>query len=298
MGRIVVAALTTAAALLWAQETVFRADVRLVRMLVTVKDDDGKAVGALEKSEFLVLDNGVEQQLSVFERHTAQPLSVVVLLDNSGSTATKLKEEIESLSRFFKALFAEGNRQDSASLYSFNHDVVRRTGFTRRVSRLESAMKQIRAEAGTSMYDAIYLSGEGLEDREGRRVIVLVSDGGDTTSNKTFHEALETAHRLDAVIYGILVMPITNEAGRSIGGEHALEGLARGTGGRVFQPAPGPELDAAFREILRDLRTQYLIAFYPKNVPPSKNRFHKLEVRVARPGLRVQTRAGYYGSTE
>jgi Ca-activated chloride channel family protein len=252
----------------------------------------------LDRSNFRVFDNGVEQQLAVFEQHTSQPLSVALLIDNSGSTAAKLKEELRSVSHFFKALFAEGNPEDAASLYSFNHDVVRRSGFTRRLSRLQSAMKGIHAEAGTSMYDAIYLSAEGLEDREGRRVIVLVTDGGDTTSAKTFHNALETAHRLDAVVYGILVIPISSDAGRNIGGEHALEGLARGTGGRVFQPTPGPELDAAFREILRDLRTQYLLAFYPKDVPPSRNRFHTLEVRVARPGLRVKTRAGYYGSAE
>lgn len=298
MGRIAFAALTSAAAFLWAQETVFRADVRLVRMLVTVKDDAGRPVGALSREDFRVFDNGVEQQLAVFERHTEQPLSVALLIDNSASTATKLKEELRSVSLFFKALFAEGNPQDAASLYSFNHDVLRRTGFTRRLHRLESAMRAIKAEAGTSMYDAIYLSADGLEDREGRRVVVLVSDGGDTTSTKTFHEALEVAHRMDAVIYAVLVIPIANEAGRNIGGEHALEGLARGTGGRVFQPTPGPELDAAFREILRDLRTQYLLAFYPKGVPPSKNRFHALEVCITRPGLRVSTRAGYYGRAE
>ena len=117
--------------------------------------------------------------------------------------------------------------------------------------------------------------------------MVIVTDGGDTTSNKNFHDALEAAQMADAVIYPMLVMPITNDAGRNIGGENALTTMAAGTGGRVFAPSVGPELDHAFAEILKDLRTQYLLGFYPKDVPPTKNRFHKIEVRVRRPDLRV-----------
>ena len=97
---------------------------------------------------------------------------------------------------------------------------------------------------------------------------------------------------------GILVMPITNDAGRNIGGENALAGLAAGTGGRVFTPSVGPTLDSAFAEILRDLRTQYLLGYYPRNVPPSRNRFHRLEVKLRRPDLRALARTGYYGESE
>jgi Ca-activated chloride channel family protein len=93
-------------------------------------------------------------------------------------------------------------------------------------------------------------------------------------------------------------MPITNEPGRNIGGENALTNLAAGTGGRVFAPTVGESLDAAFAEILRELRTQYLLAYYPRNVPPTKDRFHRLEVKVRRPDLRVLTRSGYYGEAE
>jgi Ca-activated chloride channel family protein len=148
------------------------------------------------------------------------------------------------------------------------------------------------------MYDAIYFASRELEERDGRRVIVVVTDGGDTTSGKTYHEALEAAHMADAAIYSILVMPIRNEAGRNIGGENALTTLAQSTGGRVFSPSLGKELDRAFDEILRDLRTQYLIGFYPKNIPPTKERFHRLDVRVNRPDLRVISRNGYYGVSD
>ena len=100
------------------------------------------------------------------------------------------------------------------------------------------------------------------------------------------------------MIYPILVMPITNDAGRNIGGENALTTFANGTGGMVFTPNLGSGLDDAFSDILRALRTQYLLGFYPKDVPLTKNRFHQLKVTTDRPGLRVITRSGYYGESE
>ena len=170
--------------------------------------------------------------------------------------------------------------------------------FTRNHSTAEHSLKNLKAEAGTSLYDAIYLAAADLESREGRHVMVIVTDGGDTTSAKDFHAALEAAQMADAVLYPVLVMPITNDAGRNIGGENALTTMAMGTGGRVFAPSVGPELDRAFAEILKDLRTQYLLGYYPKDVPPSGNRFHKIEVRVRRPELRVLARNGYYGGSQ
>ncbi len=127
---------------------------------------------------------------------------------------------------------------------------------------------------------------------------MVVTDGGDTASSKNVHQALEAAQLADAIIYAIVVMPITNDAGRNIGGEHALEFMAKGTGGRTFLPSVGAELDKAFTSIITELRTQYLLGYYPQNVPLTKDRFHKLEVRVMRPDLRVSARNGYYGEVE
>lgn len=281
---------------LWAQENVFRADVRLVRLLVTVKDATGALVGSLEKGDFTLYDNEVKQEVAVFEHHTAQPLSVALLVDISGSTAREFRYEFDSVGRFLKALFREGNPNDAAALYTFNWRVYLESNYTRKATRFDSALRKAKPEGGTSLYDAIYLAANDAEARDGRRVLVVVTDGGDTTSTKDFHAALEAAHLSDAVIYSILVMPITNDAGRNIGGENALATLAERTGGRVFRPGSAAQMDAAFQDILRDLRTQYLIGYYPRNVPPSKNRFHTLRVELSRPGLRAFTRNGYYGS--
>ena len=269
-----------------------------MRVLATVKDLHGNLIGSLTKNDFHIYDNGIEQQIAVFERESAQPLSVAVLVDTSASTAIELKYETDSVNRFVRALLREGNPGDQAALYTFNWQVTLQMEYTRRLERLEQALKRLKPEGGTSMYDAIYLASQDLEDREGRHVMIVITDGGDTTSSKNFHQALESVQLADAVLYPILVMPITNDAGRNIGGENALTTLAAGTGGRVFAPTVGPQLDEAFDEILRDLRTQYLIGFYPKNVPVTKDRFHRLKLTLTRPGLRAQYRTGYYGDSE
>ncbi|HUE04029.1 MAG TPA: VWA domain-containing protein [Bryobacteraceae bacterium] len=275
-----------------------KVNVRLVRVLATVKNPAGELVGALNKDDFEVLDNSVPQQIAVFERQTAQPLSVAMLVDASGSTAKDLKYEVDSVARFFKALFAEGNASDAVALYSFNYQVTLHNFFTHNQAPLEHSLRTIQGEAGTSLYDAIYFASRHLEEREGRKVMVIVTDGGDTTSVKDFHAALDSAQLANASIYPVLVVPIENDAGRNLGGEHALTTMALGTGGRVFQPTLGAAMDAAFSDIIKELRTQYLLAYYPKDVPLTKNRFHRLLVRVRRPDLRVTARNGYYGEAE
>lgn len=281
------------------QDTVIRVNVRLVRLLITVKDAAGALIGGLQKKDFTVFDNGVKQDIAVFERHTDQPLSISVLVDTSASTRKDLQYELDSVNRFLKAVLREGNADDAVALYAFNWEVRLVASFTRRLDRLEHGLRQLHPEGGTSMYDAIYLASNDLEGREGRHIIVIVTDGGDTTSYKDFNHALEAAQRADTVIYPILVVPITNPAGRNIGGEHALTTMANGTGGAVFTPDLGPaSLDEAFDDILRALRTQYLVGFYPHDVPPTKNRFHSLRVTLSGPNLRVITRNGYYGDSD
>jgi len=297
-GKHWLAAALLAGAVFAQQPTVFRADVNLVHIVATVKTTAGELVGALQKGDFAVFDNGARQDIAVFERRTEQPLSVALLVDTSGSTAKELKYEIDSASRFLHALLSEGNPEDRVALYTFDYQVERHNSFTRNYTALERSLKAIHGEAGTAMYDAIYLAALDLEPREGRKVMVIVTDGGDTVSRKDSHQALQSAQLADAVIYPVVVVPITNEAGRNIGGEHALEFMAAGTGGRTSFPAVGAELDKAFTDIITELRTQYLLGFYPHNVPLTKDRFHKLEVRVKKPELRVSARNGYYGEVE
>ena len=277
--------------------TTFKVSVRLVRLLATVKDANGQLISSLNKSDFSVSDNGVPQEVAVFERQTEQPLSVAVVVDSSASTGIAMHYELDSVSKFFKALLYEGNPKDTAALYSFNWEVTLMSAFTRRFARLDASLKRVHSEGGTSMYDAIFLASRDLELRDGRHVMIMVTDGGDTTSTKNYQQALQSAQMADVVMYPVLVMPITNDAGRNIGGENALTTLSQGTGGRVFKPSDSAGLDRAFEDILRELRTQYLIGYYPKDVPPAKDRFHTLKVEVKSRNLRVITRSGYYGES-
>ena len=122
----------------------FKVDVKLVRLLVTVKNRQGALVGALDRNDFSVYDCGVKQDLAVFERQTELPLSISVLIDTSGSTAKDVRYETTSVEKFFKALLGEGNSKDAAALYGFNYDVTLLQGFTRSSGRLNENLRSLK----------------------------------------------------------------------------------------------------------------------------------------------------------
>jgi Ca-activated chloride channel family protein len=287
------------AVVLWAQEQpVIRVNTTLVHVIATVRNKAGELIGALNKEDFEVYDNGVRQEVAVFERQSNQPLSVALLVDVSGSTAKDLKFEIDSGSRFLHSLLVEGNPGDQVALYKFDNEVVRVSPYSHNFALVDAQLRKLYGSAGTSLYDAIYLSAQELEGRKGRKVMVIVSDGGNTTSSYDTHQALQEAQLADAIIYPLVVMPITSDAGRNIGGENALTFMAQNTGGRTFLPSPGKQLDKAFDDIITELRTEYYMGFYPHDVPLTKNPFHTLKVVLKRPELQVSARNGYYGDAE
>jgi Ca-activated chloride channel family protein len=272
----------------------FSVKVNLVRLLVSVRDKSGAPLTDMNKADFQVLDSGAPQDIAVFERNTSLPLSVAIMIDTSGSTQIELHNEVDSVLRFITTLLNAGNPEDRFALFSFNWRTNMEVDFSRNQHRAEHALHALRGEGGTSLYDAIYLASDSLADREGRHVMVVVTDGGDTTSYKGYGDALKAAQRADVVLYPIVVLPITNDAGRNTGGEHALETLAESTGGRIFYPAGYQQLDQSFAEILRELRTQYLLGYYPKNVREEPNLYHPITVEVHDPSLKITVRSGYY----
>jgi Ca-activated chloride channel family protein len=268
--------------------------VHLVRLLATVRDRAGAIMTSLNREDFRVAADGVPQDIAVFERTTAVPLSVAILVDTSGSTRIDLQYEVNSVSRFLHALVDEGNPQDSFALYSFNWQVRLETDYGRNPRRAEQALHRLIGSGGTSLYDAIYLVSSDLGQREGRHVMVVVSDGGDTVSIKRFADAQRAAQKADAVLYPIVVVPIEGDAGRNLGGEHALETISNGTGGRMFYPAGFDQLDATFSDILHELRTQYYLGFYPTGISSQPRQFHRIQVGTLNAAWRVAVRSGYY----
>jgi Ca-activated chloride channel family protein len=278
-----------------AEEPTFKVDVNLVNLLVTVKDAQGAPIGDLERKDFKIVDGGAPREIAVFERRTNRALSVALMVDASLSTAIELKYEVESAKRFLAKLLGPGaNPKDRVAVLKFSDYVDMLVNFTGSTERLGRALERIRPEGGTSIYDAIVLSSEQLERRSGRRVMVIITDGGDTTSSVGFHDALEAAHNEDVVVYGILVTPIKSDAGRNTGGENALKTMTANTGGITFANLGVADLDGAFDEILRSLRTQYLLGYYPPAHTSSTEKFRPVSVTVDRLNARVLARNGYY----
>src|SRR5215472_13766608 len=139
-------------------------NVNLVHAVAAVKTETGQIVGTLQKDDFEIYDNGVRQQIKVFEHQTDQKLSVALLVDVSGSTAKELAYEADSAGRFVHALFGEGNPEDSLKLWTFNWRIRQETrGYTRDVKELNSLLKTMHGDAGTALYDAIYFAARDLE---------------------------------------------------------------------------------------------------------------------------------------
>lgn len=272
----------------------FSVNSNLVRLLVSVRDrQTGAIVTDLSKEDFKVRDDNVPQSIALFERNTSLPLSIAIMVDTSGSTRKDLSYETGSILKFLRAVKQAGNNEDAMAVYSFNWQVQMQVGYTRSEHRAEHAMRMLHGEGGTSLYDAVCLVSQDIGDREGRHVMVVVTDGGDTTSYKKFDDAVQAALASDVVLYPIVVVPIESDAGRNLGGEHALESMARMTGGGTFYPSGASQLDRAFSEILRALRTQYLIGYYP-NRSAGKNRYHGVAVATKNAKYTVTARSGYY----
>jgi Ca-activated chloride channel family protein len=275
-----------------AQDVTLHVDVRLVNVFVNVTDRNGAIVGALSRDDFTVTEDGRPQQIAVFERQSELPLNVTLAIDTSGSVHKDMAEEADAAKRFAHALLRP---QDQMSLLQFATDVRMLTPFTNKLSQIDRGLGQLRGDFATALYDAIVLGSDGLGHRDGRKVLVLVSDGGDTVRSSTYAQALESALRNEVMIYSIIDVPIEASAGRDLGGEHALITLAEQTGGKSFYVSEGG-LDKAFAHVSDDLRTQYLIGYYPKNQEPGRN-FHRLQVTVPRAALKdfnIRHKTGYY----
>jgi len=276
-----------------AQDVTLHVDVKLVNIFVNVTDRNGAIVGDLTKDDFAVTEDGRPQQISVFERKSELPLNLTLAIDTSGSVKKDMAEEADAAHRFVHAVMRP--QQDQMSLLQFATDVTELAPFTNKISVIDRGLDRLHADHATALYDAIVLGSDRLGPKQGRKVLVLVSDGGDTAKSSTYQEALEAAWRNDVMIYSIIDVPIEASAGRDLGGEHALITLAEETGGKSYYVSE-EGLDKAFAHVSSDLRTQYLIGYYPQHQEPGRI-FHRLVVTVPRASkqdFNVRHKTGYY----
>jgi len=294
-------------------ETTIRREVKLVDLIVTVVNRRQKLITDLQKEDFTVSEDGVQQEIHYFGRQTDLPLRVGMLLDTSNSIRDRMKFEQEAAIDFLYNVIRR--KKDQAFLMVFDNEPSIIQEFTDELGTLRDVILRQRAGGGTALYDAIYaackerLGNPPLptgESPEVRRVLVVISDGDDNLSSHSRGEAIEMAQRGGVVIYAISTstqwvsaIEEKDPAKRSNRKYHmeasdkVLEQLAEETGGRAFFPYRVDDLAQSFLDIGDELRSQYSLAYVPAN-KSADGKFRRIQIRVNRKGLIVRTRKGYF----
>ena len=271
-----------------------KVDVKLVNVFVNVTDGNGSTVGGLTKDDFTLAEDGHPQKIAVFERQSDMPLSIVLAIDTSGSVNKDLTIEKRAARSFVHSLLRPVDRLD---LIDFSSDVREVVPFTNKLNKIDYGIENLMTGPATALYSAVYLSAQSLASQSGRKVLILISDGGNTVKGTDYADALEQAVRSETMVYSIIDVPITADAGRDTGGEHAMITLSQETGGKYYY-ADSQHLDAAFQKVSEDLRTQYLLAYYPVHRIVDSD-FRTISVTLKQPSdahYTVRHRTGYYAT--
>ncbi len=269
-------------------------NVRLVNVFVSVTDSKGAPVPGLTKDDFLLSEDGHPQKIAVFERESELPLQIVLAMDTSGSVRKDSPVEHDAARRFVRSLLRPVDQLD---LMEFSDNVREVVSFTNNVGHVDHGLNDLHRGAGTALYSGVYLASQSLAPRTGRKILVVVSDGGNTVKGTTYDQALEQAQRGEVMVYPIIDVPVAASAGRDLAGEHALISLSQDTGGKYYY-ADETSLDKTFAQLSEDLRTQYLLGYYPSNRSSSGFRGISVKLRgtAANAGYATRNRPGYYPS--
>ncbi len=218
-------------------------------------------------------------------------VDLALMIDSSLSAHKEITFEQEAAAHFIRQVLRTGDR---LAVFSFDENVTQVAAFSDNVPALQTAVRRIPPGAGTSIYDAVLLGSRALQGRgdDRRRVIILVTDAGETTSRADFDAARKEAVRSNSLLYTIVVRPVKNESGRNTAGEHALETMTDTTGGAMFYPDSAQDLGVIFDRIDRELRTQYRLGYYPNPRGPA-NSYRSIEVKVIAGDYKVRHRRSY-----
>jgi Ca-activated chloride channel family protein len=268
-----------------------RAEADLVTVIASVLDKDHHPAANLTADQFEIYEEGVRQKIEVFEPDTQTPLDLALMIDCSLSETQELEFEREAAAAFIAQVVRPTDRM---AVFGFSDVVDLVGGFSGDTSYLQSSLRRLEPGAGTALYDAVFLGSQALARNPSgrRRVIVLLTDAGETTSHADFGKARDAAVRADTLLYTVCVRAVTNESGRNTAGEHALETIADTTGGAIYYLDSLKDLGPTFDLINRELRTQYRLGYYPDPKPP-QDTYRAIEVRVAG-DFTVHSRKIYY----
>jgi Ca-activated chloride channel homolog len=270
-----------------------RVETNLVEILASVIGPHGEPVPGLTQDQFELSEDGVPQKIIRFEAQTDRPLDLVLMVDSSASEFEDLKFEDEAAAHFISQVVRPTDR---LAVFEFDEDVTELADFSSDVPKLQAAVRRIVPGSGTSIYDALALASNELKRRpsERRRAIVLVTDAGETTSEESFDDARRAAISSGALLYPVIVRVVKSENGRNTAGEHALITIQDDTGGAMFFLDELKQLNSVFDRINRELRTQYLLGYYPDPVPLAGSYRH-VQVKV-KSGDLVHYRKGYFAA--
>ena len=274
------------------QEPTFRSSTRIVPVITTVTDAQGRLVPSLEREEFTILDNGKPQDITFFQ-NDVQPFSVVVMMDYSASMTANLDLLESAAEQFILRLLPA----DRGQVGSFSDKIQFSGTFTNDRDDLIGALNDLQFGNPTRLYDAIDASMDMLEDVDGRKVVLVFTDGDDTASRKGFGDVLDHARDDEVMIYAIGLESEYFNGQRVVRSRPAgaLKRLAEETGGGYFELKKTDELASTFSRVAQELHSQYTLGFTPAVLDGKE---HKLLVRMNKPGMSARARRSYIASSD
>jgi VWFA-related protein len=290
-----------------------KVDVDVVSVLAAVRDKHGAFVNNLTKDDFQILEDGKLQTVKYFSKETDLPLTIGMLVDVSASQGNLIEIERNAASQFFNQVI---KKKDQAFLISFGSESELLQDLTNSVRLLQRGLDGLKLNAGfsgihpstipgadrphgTVLFDAVYLAAsDRLVHEVGRKVMVLITDGGDQGSKLTALKAIEAAQKTDSVIYSVYYVDpgFYYRGGFSLGGggdKGVLRKMSDETGGHVYEVDRRHTLNNVFDELQQEMRSQYAIGYTPTN-PTKDGSYRKLEIKLKDKDLKLQARKGYY----
>ena len=275
-----------------------RVQVNLVNVPVNVVDRQGQPVAGLHRDDFSLTEDGHPETIRVFQATAVHPLSMVLAIDTSVSVRTDLPFAKRAAAELAASLFG---RDDQVELLGFAGDVTHVVPFTGSLHELDHGLRTLHGDGPTALYAAIARAANDVASHSGRRVIVVISDGSNSVDDVDYDQARTAALRAQASIESIILVPIGANAGRDLGGEHALIQLARDSGGQYFYADGATPIQDAMTRLSLGLRSEYLLGYYPTQKDAANaavGGFRRIQLRLTNPALsrvyRLQYRTGYY----
>jgi VWFA-related protein len=282
----------------------FKADVRVVNVLAVVREHKGRIVNDLSKEDFILEENEKPQPIKYFYHQADMPLILGLLIDTSISQRRLIEREKQASIQFLDEVLRP--ERDQVFLARFDYEPSITQDLTNSNEVLKDALNNLRIPPlrveegpfrnlelgnGTTLFDSVVLASQKvLRKQEGRKAIILISDGGDNASIHKLEEAIESAQRADTLIYAIRYYD--PDAVLKHAGKKSLQALSEQTGGRMFEISKKESLETIFKKIREELRNQYCLGYsLPQTGIPG---FRRIRVRTKLPNLEVNARSGYY----